>query len=153
MPLPIFITLLVILYLLERSFIPGLLGTDTTLHISLLLLMTFLYQAWNEWIAGFTVFTLLISFTFTSVTWLLLVTYLGLLCISYILTQSILGTRSLSSYFIYTLLISGLLSSVHIMIFELPPSYFVGHVIFSTLFMLTVWFTIPLRPRTILSAV
>lgn len=151
MPIGYFTLLISSLYLLETALIPGLLTQDHSTHISLLLLLTFIYQTWNNWIAGFLVFTLVLPFAFGEGQWWMFFMYIGLIAISYLLTQSILGTRSLSSYLVYTCIMTFTLSVLHVIIFNLPLHFFIMHWIFSELCMLFVRSAFPVRIRTNLS--
>lgn len=146
-----FIPFITTLYLLEAALIPGLLTVDPILHISLLLVLTFVYQAWTEWIAGLLIFTLLLAFTVEHTHIALFILYAAMLGISFLLTQSVLGTRSLTSFLVYTLIMSFLLSLAHVILFGLPPAFFVGHLIFSSSLMLLARSFFPVRQPTFLS--
>ena len=152
MPIAYFILFILSLFFLETAFLPGLFTEEISLHISLLLFLTFVYQAWSEWMLGFFIFILLLPFFITQAPLILSLVYITHILLAYFLTQSILGARSFSSFLLYAGIMSFTLSLSSGILFDASWQRSVGHFIFAFAFMLFVKTVFPIRTRSFMSS-
>lgn len=148
-----FVLFIFALFFLETALLPGLFTEEISLHISLLLFLAFMYQAWPDWMIGFLVFILALPFFTTQAPLALTLIYAGHVLFAYFLTQSLLGARSFSSFLVYALIISFTLSCSTALLFETSWKHAILHFFFSFFFLLIVKTLVPIRVRTFLSGV
>ncbi len=153
MPLPHFIFFILSLFFLETALLPGLFTTETSLHISFLLLLAFLYQVRTQWLLGLFLFVLLLPFSMTQAPLLLSFIYAAHIAAAYFLTQSLLGARSFSSYLLYAGLMSCTFAISTAVLFQSTWQRAMMHFIFSFLFLFLVKTLFPLRTRSFLSTI
>lgn len=146
-----FILMILFLYLLETSFIPGLLTQEPLFPLSLLLFLTCMYYAWAPWMIAFLIYILILPFFFTSHAFLLCALFSIYIIISFILTQYIFGSRTITGFLIYAISMSLLISASYTFFFKLSSLSIISYTLIFTLAFLCMQFMLPVHRQTRIS--